>query len=101
MQMFKAERIVKEYPRSRFRLDVPLIEMNQGNITGVVGENGNGKTTLLSIIAGQLKAQGKLMYFDSTVYEGQDYAEIKDKIAFIPQRIPRWYGSLIQNLKKH
>ena len=99
MQMYKAERIRKNYPRSRFLLDVPELELTQGSITGVVGENGNGKTTLLSIIAGLLNAEGEFSYFGESVHSGRQWELAKSKIAFIPQRIPRWYGTLIQNLK--
>ena len=97
--LFTAETIFKEFPRSRFQLKVPSLELSEGSITGVVGENGNGKTTLLNIIAGRLSAQGRFSYFDNVTYSGVDWSAIKDKIAFIPQRIPRWYGTLIQNLQ--
>lgn len=97
--IFSASNINKQYPRSKFQLQVPQIELNEGAIVGVVGENGNGKTTLLNIIAGELAAEGQLTYFGEAIAPDSDWAEIKTKIAFIPQRIPRWYGSLIQNLK--
>ncbi|MFT5725029.1 MAG: ABC-2 type transport system ATP-binding protein [Bacteroidia bacterium] len=97
--IFSASNINKEYPRSRFHLQVPAIALKEGSIVGVVGENGNGKTTLLNIIAGELSADGELNYFGSPVDGDSDWTEVKSKIAFIPQRIPRWYGSLIQNLK--
>ncbi|MFT5512481.1 MAG: ABC-2 type transport system ATP-binding protein [Bacteroidia bacterium] len=97
--IFSASNIVKQYPRSKFRLQVPALELAEGAIVGVVGENGNGKTTLLNIIAGELAADGTLNYFGEEVVGDTDWTEVKSKIAFIPQRIPRWYGSLIQNLK--
>ncbi|MFY0644558.1 MAG: ABC transporter ATP-binding protein [Bacteroidia bacterium] len=97
--LYTAESIYKEFPRSRFQLKVPSLQLSEGSITGVVGENGNGKTTLLNIIAGKLAASGRFSYFGNATYSGIDWSAIKDKIAFIPQRIPRWYGTLIQNLK--
>lgn len=97
--LFQAEAIKKEYPRSRFSLEVPSVELPESSITGVVGENGNGKTTLLNIIAGRLRAEGRLSYFGQIPSPSNSWSKIKDKIAFIPQRIPRWYGSLIQNLQ--
>lgn len=97
--IFSASNIHKQYPRSKFELSVPQIELSEGAIVGVVGENGNGKTTLLNIIAGELAADGDLSYFGEPVGFDSDWTDIKTKIAFIPQRIPRWYGSLIQNLK--
>ncbi|NEP89664.1 MAG: ATP-binding cassette domain-containing protein [Okeania sp. SIO2C2] len=38
-----------------FQLSVSGLELKFGEITSLVGENGNGKTTLLRIIAGELK----------------------------------------------
>ena len=63
---------------------------------GVVGENGNGKTTLLRCLAGQLALdEGELDY---ELLDNPDYYSIKNHVAFIPQRIPRWYGLLKDNL---
>ncbi|MBR9860939.1 ABC transporter ATP-binding protein [bacterium] len=92
--VFSAKNLIKEYSRSNFKLDVEQIELYPGTITGVVGENGNGKTTLLNIIAGELAADGDLKYSDHS----DSWMERKNSIAFIPQRIPRWFGTLYQNL---
>jgi ABC-2 type transport system ATP-binding protein len=97
--IFQASNLNKKFPRSRFELSVPEVSLGEGTITGVVGENGNGKTTLLNIIAGELAADGQLSYFGQSKTDKLHWPEIKLKIAFIPQRIPRWFGSLIQNLK--
>jgi len=98
--IYQATDIVKHYPRSNFKLEVPKLQLNPGSITGVVGENGNGKTTLLNIVAGNLSQKNtSFTYFDSTPTTANNWSAIKDKIAFIPQRIPRWYGSLLQNLQ--
>lgn len=63
---------------------------------GLVGENGNGKTTLLRLIAGELKAdKGKVAY---PFAAAQDEYALKSKLIYIEQRIPRWHGSLMDNL---
>ncbi len=98
MKIFHAENILLKYPRSNFKLNVPKVELNHSTITGVVGENGNGKTTLLNIIAGERAASGTYQYFEQDVTHQSDWSSIKTNIAFIPQRIPRWYGTLEQNL---
>ena len=98
--IYQATNIIKQYPRSNFTLEVPNLTLIEGSITGVVGENGNGKTTLLNIIAGNISQKHtNFKYFDKTPFTATNWSNVKDKIAFIPQRIPRWYGSLLQNLQ--
>ncbi len=100
ISIYQSTNIIKNYSRSNFKLEVPDIKLNPGSITGVVGENGNGKTTLLNIIAGNLSQEkNNFTYFDKTPKTANDWSQVKDKIAFIPQRIPKWYGSLLQNLQ--
>jgi ABC-2 type transport system ATP-binding protein len=63
-----------------------------------VGENGNGKTTLLRILFGELMPdQGNVTY--SFRRQAEDFYQTKSNIAFIPQRSPVWYGSLMSNLQ--
>jgi ABC-2 type transport system ATP-binding protein len=74
------------------------ISIYEGDVWGLVGENGNGKTTLLRILAKDLKFdQGNLQYqIDENV--SSDYY-LRTKLTYIPQRTPKWYGSLKTNLK--
>ena len=98
MNLFEAKNISKSYGKNRFELKEIAFALNAGEITGVVGENGNGKTTLLRIVAGDLSIDnGELTYFGKTINE-LGWEKIKQNIAYIPQRIPRWYGSLLHNL---
>jgi len=91
-----ANHISKQYRRSHFTLKPISLQINTGDIYGIVGENGNGKTTLLRCIAGQLALdRGEIRY---KFLDNPDYYTIKGHIAFIPQRIPRWYGYLKDNL---
>lgn len=91
-----ASHISKTYSTGHFSLHPISITVNTGDVLGVVGENGNGKTTLLRCIAGQLSLDtGEL---DFAQLKNPDYYDIKHHLAFIPQRIPRWYGQLKDNL---
>lgn len=46
-----------QYEESLFKLyGLPII--NQGKVTGIIGENGIGKSTLLNILAGKIKPNG-------------------------------------------
>lgn len=99
MNLFTAENISKSYSTNGFRLNDISFELQSGKISGVVGENGNGKTTLLRIVAGDLSFdQGTITYFGGHTIEELGWSTIKSKVAYIPQRIPRWYGGLRDNL---
>lgn len=91
-----AETISKTYSRSQFSLRAVSLRVNSGDILGVVGENGHGKTTLLRCLAGQLAIDGGELHYPQ-LRQADQYA-IRHHIAFIPQRIPRWYGQLKDNL---
>lgn len=94
--LLHAERISKSYSSGNFSLDPISLSLSTGDIIGVVGENGNGKTTLLRCLSGQLALNaGHISY---TQLDKPDHYSIKHHLAFIPQRIPRWYGLLKDNL---
>lgn len=99
MNLFSCERVNKRYSRGHFSLKDISLELKTGEITGVVGENGNGKTTLLRIIAGDLAHDsGDLKYFGENTTSDLSWQTIRSRIAYIPQRIPQWYGTLRNNL---
>lgn len=96
--VFRAHQLGKSFHSGghRFALGPIDLELRTGTITGLVGENGNGKTTLLRQIAG-------LLDHDHGTCEhplaGTDPADIRRTIAWIPQRSVRWHGTLLQNLR--
>lgn len=95
-KLLYAKGISKQYTKGNFNLQALDVELNKGEVLGVVGENGNGKTTLLRCLAGQLyPTTGHIDYYENI---GKDEYSVKHAVAFIPQRIPRWYGNLKDNL---
>lgn len=102
--VFRGLQISKTYNSKgvKFKLPPLDLELKLGELTGVVGENGNGKTTLLRMLAGDLAiTEGKLAYPAITKEQDFDWYSIKQDIAYIPQRIPKWHGFLRTNLKFH
>ena len=94
--LINADKICKTYSGGNFSLKPISLAINTGNVLGVVGENGNGKTTLLRCLAGQLALDdGEIKYH---LLQKPDHYAIKNHVAFIPQRIPKWYGMLKDNL---
>ncbi len=76
------------------------ITIDRGDIIGVVGENGNGKTTFLRLIQGEIgQDSGEIIrnYNLLDMPASKAYKE-KNRTAFIPQRIPRWWGTLMENI---
>ena len=64
----------------------------------MVGENGNGKTTLLRILARDLSYDSGVVKYYFTERPKNDY-DLRTKLIYIPQRTEKWYGSLKDNLK--
>ncbi|OUS01928.1 ABC transporter ATP-binding protein [Flavobacteriales bacterium 33_180_T64] len=90
--------LTKSYGYNRFNLGPVSVKIHKGEVYGLVGENGNGKTTLLRVLAKELKYnEGELDYrFDSTYDSNYD---LRTNLIYIPQRTQKWYGSLKDNLK--
>jgi ABC-2 type transport system ATP-binding protein len=83
---------------SNFKLQNINLEIKKGELIGLVGENGNGKTTLLRMIAGDLKlSSGSINYH--FIPEGTSDYSIKSQLVYMPQRIPKWRGSIMDNLQ--
>lgn len=100
--MLRARGLGYLYARSGFHLRGVDLDLRQGEITGVIGENANGKTTLFRILVGELKhKEGTLTYpgLGAEKPEAINWATVKRGIAYVPQTLGRWFGSLEDNLR--
>lgn len=96
--ILNTENLGKTYGKGGFGIAGVNTSLKYGEIIGLVGENGNGKTTLLRLIGGELgPSKGNINYHFSNAKRGS--YDLKSAIIFVPQRIPRWYGQLMDNLK--
>jgi ABC-type multidrug transport system ATPase subunit len=94
-----------------FRLQIPELELNRGQLCAVVGANGAGKTTLLSVLAGErIPDTGRVRYTlrDSTSspaaildwHTSRTATErLMERVAFVPPSPPRWPLRLLEQLE--
>ena len=77
--------VVKEYIEGKQALKGVTLDINKGEILGLLGVNGSGKTTLSSILATLIPpTQGDILYNGASIYNNiNDYRRI---IGFCPQR---------------
>lgn len=94
--LLHATSIAKTYSTGHFSLKPTSLSVRTGDIIGIVGQNGNGKTTLLRCLGRQLALDNGTLVFPQ-LKEPDDYT-VRHHVSFIPQRIPRWHGLLKDNL---
>lgn len=100
--VFESEGIGYQYSDDGFRLEGVSVKLRLGEITGIVGENANGKTTLFRLIVGELRHHdGTLCYPDlgSSDPDDIDWTQVKRQIAYVPQQLDGWYGTIEENLR--
>ncbi len=100
---FVGRGITKAYKsrRVKFSLQPVDVTLRLGEITAVVGENGNGKTTLLKIIAGLHAADSGTLSYPLIAPDSDpiDWYAVKQGIAWISQELPKWHGNVLDNLR--
>jgi len=88
--------LIKSYKKSSFALGPISFDIKEGEIVGLVGENGNGKTTLLRSLCGELQPTSGELKYRFPYKNGYD---LRSKLIYIPQRTSSWHGSLLSNLR--
>lgn len=95
-RLISINNLTKSYGGIFFTLGPINLELRENQMLGLVGENGNGKTTLLRVLAKELEITSGEVVYD---FGYEDRYDLRTKLVYIPQRTPVWHGSLLDNLK--
>jgi ABC-2 type transport system ATP-binding protein len=85
--MIQLEHINKRYENTTVVHDLNL-QINQGEIVGIIGHNGAGKSTTMKMIAGLVEpTSGKISVMGQDIQKGSS-VKVKQKIGYLPEESP-------------
>lgn len=86
-ELLRIEGMVKNFGATKALQSVDFV-LNRGEIRGFVGENGSGKSTMSSIVAGIQSCDSGKMFKDGKPYEPHNVAQAREqKVAMIVQEM--------------
>ncbi len=75
-------------------------KINAGEILGIIGPTGSGKTTLARLLVGVLKPSSGIIKLDDANLFDQDLEKIGKHIGYLPQDVELFKGSVKQNIAR-
>lgn len=103
--MIQVRELVKQYGNKKV-LDQVSLEIKEGEVVGLLGKNGAGKSTIMNIITGNLAATRGAVEIDGCSIAENPVA-VKRKIGYLPELPPLYqemsvnsYLKFVYNLKK-
>lgn len=72
---------------------------NKGDVIGIIGGTGSGKSSLVSLIPHFYDATGGCVYVDSKDVKSMDNIALRDKIGFVQQKAVLFKGTVRDNMK--
>jgi ABC-2 type transport system ATP-binding protein len=73
----------------RMVLHAVSFTLARGDVLGLLGANGAGKSTTLSIIAGALRPHSGHVRIDGRAVE-DDLRAVRDRVGWVPESVPLW-----------
>jgi len=96
----KVERIAFRYgPDQDPALLGVSFDVAAGEILVITGATGSGKSTLLKLIAGMYQSQAGTIAIDDMDIRQLDVSELRRSIAYVPQEVKMFHGTIAQNLR--
>ena len=84
---------------AEFALKNISLELEHGQIVGIIGSTGSGKSTLINLIARFYDATEGLVYVNGVNVKAQKQKELRNKIGIVPQQSILFSGTIEHNLK--
>lgn len=75
------------------------LQIEPGEIIGIVGPNGSGKSTILKLVLGLYRPQAGSVRLDGVDIRQIDPIEMRRSIAYVPQQCEVFFGTIAQNLR--
>jgi ATP-binding cassette subfamily C protein len=91
---------VRSPANDRFLLVNASLRGEPGDIIGVIGPSGAGKTTLMRVIAGAAEAAGGAVRLDSAKLSDWDSERLGRYIGYLPQEVALFGGTIGQNISR-
>ena len=70
-----------------------------GQSLAIMGKNGSGKTTILNLLMALYRPQAGIVTIDGVDIRQIDPVELRQTIAYVPQDIQLFHGTIAQNLR--
>jgi ATP-binding cassette subfamily C protein/ATP-binding cassette subfamily C protein LapB len=74
-------------------------ELEPGEVLCIVGGNGSGKSTALKLLASMYAPQAGSIRIDNMDIRQMDTIELRHAVAYVPQTVQFFYGTIAQNLR--
>jgi ABC-2 type transport system ATP-binding protein len=84
--MIQADRLCRRYG-DFVAVDEVSFAIDHGEIVGLLGHNGAGKTTIMKMLTGYLEPSSGLVRVDGTVVE-QDRQAVQRQLGYLPENLP-------------
>ena len=93
------DRVTFSYPQTGQEvLDQVSFKITPGEKVGIIGRIGSGKSTIARIIMGLYDPEGGAVLIDDTDQRQIDPADLRRNVAYIPQDVVLFSGTLRQNI---
>ena len=91
--MIKIDHVTRKF-NDFTAVDNVSFEINKGQIVGLLGHNGAGKTTIMKMLTGYLEPSDGSIYVDDLKI-GRDTEKIQSKLGYLPEDCPLWMDMTI------